>query len=302
MSPAKPIPVILDTDIGGDIDDTWALALSLRCPELDVRLVVSDTGDTMYRAKIAAKLLEVAARTDISVGVGLPHPSDGPRERQKAWVADYDLARYPGTVRDDGVDAIIQTAMDSPEPVTLICIGPVPNIAAALDCEPGLADRCRFVGMLGSIRRSHEGQEGAIAEFNVLRNVTACRKVLAAPWQDAAIAPLDTCGLAQLTGDRYARLRDADDPLVRAVVDNYRIWAEASGYGEPDIASTTLFDTVAVHLAYSSEFLVMERMGLRVTEDGLTLPDPAAPPVDVALDWTDLDGFEEHLATRLLGV
>ena len=46
----------------------------------------------------------------------------------------------------------------------------------------------------------------------------------------------------------------------------------------------------------------MERMGLRVTDDGLTLPDPAAPPFDVALDWTDLDGFEEHLATRLLGV
>jgi inosine-uridine nucleoside N-ribohydrolase len=42
----RSIPVILDTDIGGDIDDTWALAMMLRSPELDVKLVVTDTGDT----------------------------------------------------------------------------------------------------------------------------------------------------------------------------------------------------------------------------------------------------------------
>jgi inosine-uridine nucleoside N-ribohydrolase len=52
------IPVILDTDIGGDIDDTWALAMLLRCPELDVRPVVSATGNTEYRAAIIARLLE----------------------------------------------------------------------------------------------------------------------------------------------------------------------------------------------------------------------------------------------------
>ena len=60
MTPAnagkKRIPVILDTDIGGDIDDTWALAMLLKSPELDVRLVVSDTGDTTYRSRIIARI------------------------------------------------------------------------------------------------------------------------------------------------------------------------------------------------------------------------------------------------------
>ena len=46
--------VVLDTDIGADIDDTWALALLLCCPELDLRLVTTVTGDTTYRARIAA--------------------------------------------------------------------------------------------------------------------------------------------------------------------------------------------------------------------------------------------------------
>ena len=38
------IPVIFDTDIGSDIDDTWALGFLLRCPELDVKLVTTDRG------------------------------------------------------------------------------------------------------------------------------------------------------------------------------------------------------------------------------------------------------------------
>jgi hypothetical protein len=65
------IPVILDTDIGDDIDDTWALAMVLKCPELDLKLVVGDQRKSLYRAKLIAKFLERAGRTDIPVGVGL---------------------------------------------------------------------------------------------------------------------------------------------------------------------------------------------------------------------------------------
>ncbi|MBM4043175.1 MAG: hypothetical protein FJ290_32205, partial [Planctomycetes bacterium] len=84
---AGRIPVILDTDIGGDIDDTWALALLLKCPELDLKMVVTDTGDTVYRAKIAAKLLEVAKRTDVQVAIGIKQKGHG--KPQGPWVADY---------------------------------------------------------------------------------------------------------------------------------------------------------------------------------------------------------------------
>src|SRR5680860_421880 len=90
------IPVILDTDIGSDIDDTWALAMLLRCPEVDVRLVVSDTGNTEYRARIIARLLEVSERTDIPVGVGIRQTEEtGP---QLPWVDGYELSSYPGAI------------------------------------------------------------------------------------------------------------------------------------------------------------------------------------------------------------
>ena len=65
-----PVPVIFDTDIGSDIDDTWALAFLLRCPELDVRLLTTDRGRPAYRAKLACQIREAGERQDLPVGLG----------------------------------------------------------------------------------------------------------------------------------------------------------------------------------------------------------------------------------------
>ena len=53
----KPVPVILDTDIGSDLDDTWALAMALKSPEIDLKLVTVTEFDVEYQAKLAAKML-----------------------------------------------------------------------------------------------------------------------------------------------------------------------------------------------------------------------------------------------------
>ena len=68
----KKIPVILDTDIGNDVDDVWALVMLLKSPEVDIRLITTGTNNTIYRARLVAKLLEIAERTDIPIGVGIP--------------------------------------------------------------------------------------------------------------------------------------------------------------------------------------------------------------------------------------
>ncbi len=299
----KPTPVILDTDIGSDIDDTWALAMLLKSPELDVRLVTSGMGDTVYRARIIAKMLQVAGRTDVPVGVGVRAGSGG--GPQGPWVEGYELDDYPGTVFDDGVQAMLEVLGAAAEPVTLICIGPLPNIAELLRRDPAAARRAHFVGMHGSVRLGYGGRSTPDAEWNVRGEVAACRATFAADWLSRTITPLDTCGLVHLRGENYARLLDSHDPVVQALLENYRIWsataAEDWARGRPDTESTTLFDTVAVHLAHSREFLRMERMRLRVTDDGYTVEDPAGPELDVAIEWTDLDGYHEHLSRRLLG-
>src|SRR5580700_10013580 len=88
-----PIPVILATDIGDDIDDTWALGFLLKCPELDLKLVVTEYGKSEYRAKLLGKFLEKTGHASIPIAVG---PDAEPRGdgAQAEWVKNYDLASY----------------------------------------------------------------------------------------------------------------------------------------------------------------------------------------------------------------
>ena len=295
----KPIPVILDTDIGGDIDDTWALAFLLRCPELDLKLVTTGTGDTEYRARIVARLLETAGRSDVPIAPGIGEGSDGPREAQRPWVTKYRLGDYPGTVHRDAPRALVDCIMGASGPVTLIVIGPAPNIRAALELEPGITERARFAGMFGSIRKDVFDKEGAIAEWNVKCDIPSAQAVFTAPWLSRVITPLDTCGRVQLKGEKYAKVRDCPDPLVRAVIENYRLWA-VNGGGNPEEHSSLLYDTVAVYLAFSEALLGMEEMGIRVTDDGFTRPDLSAPVSRCATHWRDLPAFEDLLVSRLI--
>ncbi|HOX40554.1 MAG TPA: nucleoside hydrolase [Candidatus Brocadiia bacterium] len=297
----KPIPVILDTDIGDDIDDTWALAMMLKSPELDVKMVVSDTGDTVYRAKIIAKMLEVAGRTDAQVGVGIPFETRT-RRPQGEWVEKYDLASYPGKVHQDGVGAMIDLIMKSPQPVTLICIGPVPNIGEALEREPGIAKNARFVGMHGSVYKGYNGAAQISKECNVVNHTPACQKAFTAPW-DVKITPLDTCGLVVLKGEKYQTVRRCEDPVVKALMENYRIWLKNNKLPDNmfEEKSSVLFDTVAVYLSFCEDLCVMKDLGIRVTDDGYTVVDEKAKKVRVATDWKDMGGFEDLLVKRLTG-
>jgi inosine-uridine nucleoside N-ribohydrolase len=296
-----PKPVILATDIGDDIDDTWALGFLLRCPELELKLALGDYGKAQYRARLLAKFLQTANHGSVPVGVGMDiEPrGDGP---QAAWVSDFDLASYKGKVHMDGVQALIDTVMQSPEKVTIIAIGPMPNVAAALAREPRIAERANLVGMYGSVRRGYGGSKEVSAEWNVRADPKACQKALSAPW-DITITPLDTCGIVTLEGDLYGMVRTSTSALPAAIIENYRIWSKKQNQG-PEVAanrSSVLFDTVAVYLAVSTDLCKMEKLGIRVTDDGFTRIDPQSKEMNVAIDWKNLDGFKRFLVTRLTG-
>ena len=298
----KKIPIIIDTDIGTDIDDTWALAMALNSPELDIKLITTARGDTVYRAKLVAKFLQVAGRTDIPIGIGIQLGYNAVREPQADWLKGFNMKNYKGRVFQDGVDAIIKTITASKEKVTVIGIAPLPNIARALSLKPEIVERAKFVGMHGSINMQHEGKRGAIPEWNVCSYMRDANEALSADW-DKTITPLDTCGNIRLSGERYQKCFKSGLPVMKAVMENYRHWLKGWGgkKGKYDSYSSILFDTVAVYLAYDESFLKMKKTGLRVTNGGFTRIEKGAPKVNIALEWKDKEGYLDHLVERLTG-
>ena len=309
---SKKIPVIFDTDIGGDIDDTWALIMLLQSPEFDIKLVTTAVGDTPAKAKIVARILEIAGRTDIPVGIGIQQNKN--THRQRAWVKDYKLSSYPGTVYRDGVKAVVDTIMNSPKPITVVAVGPLPNIAAALERQPRIARKARFVGMHGSIRRGYGGSSKPSAEYNVRAFAKEARKVFTAGW-DVTITPLDTCGIVYLRGRKYQKVLKANTPLTNALIENYRAWYKQGILNSKkdlskeevnkrvnqkvNSSSTTLFDTVGIYLAMSTKLLKMEKLPITVTDDGYTRIDNKAKVINCATEWKDLNAFEDFLVDRL---
>ncbi|NLF40034.1 nucleoside hydrolase [bacterium] len=296
----KKTPVILDTDIGSDIDDTWAIAFMLRRPEIEVKLITTATDNTAWRAELAAEILEVAGRADIPVGIGFNPANAAGRGWQRTFRPGYTLADYPGTVHKDGVDALISTVMNAPEPVTIVCIGPLTNIGEALRREPRIASRARFVGMHGSLRAAEDGRRMVVAEYNVVRDPAAAKTVFTAPW-DITITPLDTCGVVRLSGAAFDGLSESRDPLVRLCMHGHWTYMNSNeGVARSSVGRTSiLFDTVAVYLAFAREFTAIERLGVTVTDDGYTLIDAAGKQMDCATQWSDLEGYKRFLCKSL---
>ena len=310
---AGPKPVIFDTDICDDIDDTWALALLLQSPELDCKLITTAVGNTEAKAKVVAKYLHRVGRSDIPVGIGV-RQRDG-SHRQTEWAREYDLASYPGTVHEDGVRAMIDLILGSPRRITVIAVGPLPNIGEALKREPRIAAKADFIGMHGSVYKGYGGKNKPDPEYNVVADVAACRRAFTAAW-DVTITPLDTCGLVHLGGDKYQKVLRRNSDITSNLIQNYRVWHRSGlrgrnkELGQAELerlvnkklnsSSTTLFDTVAIYLAISEDLTEMKRLPIQVTDKGHTKVVEGAKMIDCAVEWKDLDGYEDWLVDRLV--
>jgi hypothetical protein len=204
--------------------------------------------------------------------------------------------------------------MNSPKPIKLIATGPLPNVAAALEREPRIAQKAEFVGMHGSVRRGYGGSSTISAEYNVRADAKAAQKVFTAPWK-MTITPLDTCGIVQLKGQKYQKVLKRNSTVTRALMENYRAWYKqgilnehkdlSEGEvnkrvdGKVNSSSTTLFDTVGIYLGMSTELTRIEKLGIRVTDDGYTRIDDKAKVINCATEWKDLGAFEDFLVYRL---
>ncbi len=291
---AQPVPVILDTDLGDDIDDTWALAMLLGVDTVDLKLVLTASDDTPTKTRLVAKILEYVGRTDIPLGTGVKTSDNAIHQAQ--WLGDYDLANYKGAVHQDGVQAMIDCINAATGPITLCVIGPQTNLREALRRDPGIAKKARVVSMAGSVHIGYAGKEGRMPEWNVHKDVEAARAVFAAPWE-IVMAPLDINGTLVLDGPRYRAVAESKAPLARVVIENYEAWSHRPRH--PADASSVLFDTTATYLCFAEACMELETVNLVIDDKGNTVPDESGRPVRCALRWKDRDAFEELLVTAL---
>ena len=299
----KKIPVILDTDIGTDIDDAWAVVMMLKRPEIDVKLITTTTDETDRRCGLVHRLLDAAGRTDIPIAAGKCVARNNPFNEFE--IVSRDDAPCPYR---DAVEAIRDAVLASSEPVTLIEIGPMCNLAELLDRFPEVAPRVDLVAMAGSISHGHNGDVGQIPEWNVKTDIPSSQKAFSAPWRSVTITPLDTCGMVTLKGNWYEKLKNGGE-LQKELSMQYLAWLhrwDSDGVRNirnsdvPQERSSILYDTVAIHLAYSHEFLEMKEMRLFVDDGGFTRESYDGTPINVAIEWLDFDGYSDMLAKTIL--
>ncbi len=139
-------PVVLDTDIGDDIDDALALALVLASPELELRGVTTTGGDAYTKAGIVCQFLENVGRRDVQVAAGGTRPQQPEVKGQH----QYGLrARQTNPVNKTAVDFLREQIEKSPGELTILAIGPLTNVAALVEGAPGIGPPGQATGNHG---------------------------------------------------------------------------------------------------------------------------------------------------------
>ena len=292
---AAPQLVIIDTDIGDDIDDAFALALALRSPELHILGVTTTFGDTELRARLLDRYLAAVGHGDILVAAGPAAKNDNvftqaPYARQ---VAERKHA--------DGADFILKQIRQHPGEITLIAIGPLFTVQASIERDPATFRKLkRVVLMGGSIYRGYgEDSAGkpkpAEPEWNINRD-PAGAKALLASGVPVFMMPLDSTQVQLKEKEREA-IFSHGSPLTDQVTLLYHQWMAGS---EGRSQTPTLFDPVAVAYSFRPDLCPARPMHIDVDDKGLTKPGEGVPNAQVCLD-SDQKGFLDLLLRRLIG-
>jgi inosine-uridine nucleoside N-ribohydrolase len=289
---AKPQLAILDTDIGDDIDDAFALALALRSPELRILGITTAFGDTELRARLVDRYLHAVGREDIPVAAGVPTPHNNVFT-QAAYAQQWPEKKHP-----DGVELLLSQIRAHPGEITLIAIGPLTNVQEAIKRDSATFRKLkRVVLMGGSIYRGYDGRNGERrppdAEWNINRDPAGAQALLGAG-VPVFMMPLDSTQIHLETTEREAIFAHGS-PLTDQLTLLYHQW-KAGTDGHPD--APTLFDPVAVTYAIHPELCPATPLRIEVDDKGFTRPVDGTPNAEVCLK-SDEKGFLDLLLGRL---
>ena len=296
-----PCPVLLDTDIGTDVDDAIAIGLILASPEINLRAVTIVSGDTQLRGRIARKLLLLGGRPDVPVAAGVREPVL--RQRSFLWLGhegrrivepDEELRLADAHAVDFLIDTLLR---HRPHVVT---IGPLSNLAVAIMKEPAVITSIPHLTVMGGLLQ--RDPDMPLLDYNLGSDAEAAVVVLNAEIP-TTLVPVDTTCKVFFTGAELARLRATRSQLVQTLCAAIEVWApiqRALSSFQPE-AVAFLHDPLTVAVLIDRAFLTFERLRLRpaiVDGNFLLVPEPGAPEFEVAVA-VDAPRFVGFLLERL---
>lgn len=298
---AEPIPIIIDTDIGSDIDDAFALGLAIASPELAIIGITTVGGGNDYdpfvgqrkdrddhRAWLVTRFLTQARFTPppptdaaaeraaaafnkaiLKDGKDIPVAAGADPQPQAAIDGQIQYRRHPAAIYNRTLKPVKESAVElmtrllkERDGVTIITIGPLTNVARLLDEQPELAKKIkRLVVMGGSIAVGYDGKPQPEVEWNFKLDIPAAQKVLSSSLP-ILLVPLDATATVALEAKQRNELFAAHTPLTWQLQNLYELWNKET---------PILFDPVAVAAAFAPETLQFQERSVRVLDDGLTV-------------------------------
>jgi purine nucleosidase len=288
-------PVLLDTDIGTDVDDLLALALLVGTPDVQLIGVTTVYGDTVLRARMTRLVLNQMEHGAVPIGIGAGETLSG----RPVWWAGHEGQGIPGLDRvqiDESVtaaDLLHQAATDHRGRLELFAIGPLTNVAEAISADESFATSLRHLYIMGGAFWMEQ------AEHNIKSDPEAAEIVFRSG------IPMTICGL-DVT--EQVRLREADMSQIRqagggigsVLEDQVRRWWAFTGAAE-----NYLHDPVAILPAVRPELFRFEQCDVHVEVEGAS---PGRTRVDgcgtgavrIAAD-VDVEAAEQEIVRRLVG-
>lgn len=289
--PQQKYNVLIDTDIGDDIDDALALALALRSPEIELRGVTTVFGDTLLRAHLASHLLHVFNREDIPIAAGRQEPLQS-RHRPSGvpQAAILDTNEEFSVLSDcSGPELIVQMALSYPGHLTLLCLGPLTNIALALSIEPRLFMTIRSIIVMGG------SSSIPLPDWNVRSDARAAQMVLAAG-VPVTLVGLNVTKRCQLREQDIEELRNTHSSQTHLLSQLLAVWQRHRPRWHGKLPY--LHDPLTVVALCSPQLFRFEEMTARVLThgpfQGFTVPRVMDGPlvraavdvrVEEARDW-----------------
>jgi purine nucleosidase len=320
------IPIILDTDIGTDVDDALALTLAVHSPEIDILAVTTVGVDARLRGRMARKLLRVLGRDDIPVAAGCDRRLDGkefkpmPMSSARGFIEN-EQDGLP-LQEQHAVDLIIDLLQAASTKITLVLIGPLTNAALALKRCPQIIEKIeRFVVMGGSIYPADilkkegwlkwmPGFLKAGIEYNLNTDPAAAQVIL-----DSGIpillVPAEITFRTYLTEQERAQIRQSSVALgaeLNRMCDEFQaMLAKATARMPVDrrFAQVYLHDPLTVATVFAQDFVTLAAFHLTPGKRfGVfrTFSESGLPANALALTDLDTSAFKRLFAERVFGV